>query len=73
MKKKDQPSVEHIPVERDDSAKDKTDPPESTFVKLAPNENRYTILHKDELWCLFMQYLLCFANVVRWENNNIQR
>ena len=26
---------------------DKTDPPESTFVKLAPSKNRYTLL-RDE-------------------------
>lgn len=32
-----------------DESKDPTDPPESTFKKLQPSENRYTILHKDEL------------------------
>lgn len=26
-----------------------TNPPESTFKKLAPSKNRYTLLHKDEL------------------------
>lgn len=26
-----------------------TSPPESTFKKLGPSKNRYTLLHKDEL------------------------
>lgn len=31
------------------AAKQPTTPPESTFKKLAPSKNRYTLLHKDEL------------------------
>jgi len=33
----------------DDPSKKPTQPPESTFKKLAPSKNRYTLLDKDEL------------------------
>lgn len=33
----------------DDGSKKPTQPPESTFKKLAPSKNRYTLLDKDEL------------------------
>ena len=39
----------HVTNEADEVDKDPTAPPESTFKKLAPNENRYTLLHRDEL------------------------
>lgn len=32
-----------------DGSKNPTQPPESTFKKLAPSKNRYTLLEKDEL------------------------
>ena len=32
-----------------DASKNPTQPPESTFKKLAPSKNRYTLLDKDEL------------------------
>ncbi|XP_033728307.1 endoplasmic reticulum resident protein 44-like [Pecten maximus] len=44
--------TDHIPHDTNDKnaeVKSPTSPPESTFRKLAPSENRYTILHKDEL------------------------
>ncbi|XP_069108581.1 endoplasmic reticulum resident protein 44-like [Argopecten irradians] len=45
--------TDHIPHDTNDNnneeVKSPTSPPESTFKKLAPSENRYTILHKDEL------------------------
>ncbi|OWF51555.1 endoplasmic reticulum resident protein 44-like [Mizuhopecten yessoensis] len=44
--------TDHIPhdaSDKDGEVKSPTSPPESTFKKLAPSENRYTILHKDEL------------------------
>lgn len=36
-------------VKTEDNGKQPTTPPESTFKKLAPSKNRYTLLHKDEL------------------------
>lgn len=46
---------EHIPVQSGDSGKrpqaggNSISPPESTFKKLAPSRNRYTLLQRDEL------------------------
>ena len=41
--------VQHAAKESADADKKPTQPPESTFKKLAPSKNRYTILDKDEL------------------------
>jgi len=38
----------HIPKDKPENVPESTNPPESTFRKLAPSHNRYTIL-KDEL------------------------
>ncbi|XP_060084481.1 endoplasmic reticulum resident protein 44-like [Ylistrum balloti] len=50
--KEEEVQTDHIPHdknEKDGEVKSPTSPPESTFRKLAPSENRYTLLHKDEL------------------------
>ena len=45
-------ATEHLPHDKSDSDKEvikqPTSPPESSFIKLAPSRNRYTIL-RDEL------------------------
>ncbi|XP_053949056.1 endoplasmic reticulum resident protein 44 isoform X2 [Anastrepha obliqua] len=43
------PSGNEVQTEADSKSGKATSPPESSFKKLGPSKNRYTLLHKDEL------------------------